>query len=197
MSISEKMRSITEKECPVDVLLKEIKAYKCTECGKCVFGYEGITQLELILNDFTMKKAKSSDIPLIRELCELMKTQTQVLVEGGFCTAGKELAEAVLTALDTYKDDFESHAAKKSCRAGVCKKFMTYHILADKCTGCTECLDVCEDDAIKGKKKFIHVIDQNECTQCGKCMDVCDEDAIVTAGTVKPRCPKKPIPVKR
>lgn len=74
---------------------------------------------------------------------------------------------------------------------------MTYHILADKCNGCEECLDVCEDDAILGKKRFVHVIVQDECIQCEKCMEACEEDAIVQAGAVKPRCPKKPIPCKR
>ena len=74
---------------------------------------------------------------------------------------------------------------------------MTYHIIAANCIGCGECLDVCEDDAILGKKKFVHIIDQDECIQCGKCMEACEEEAIVLAGAVKPRCPKKPIPCKR
>jgi NADH-quinone oxidoreductase subunit F len=58
-------------------------------------------------------------------------------------------------------------------------------------------VDECDDDAILGKKKFIHVIDQDECTQCGKCVEACDEEAIVKAGAIKPRCPQKPIPCKR
>lgn len=28
---------------------------------------------------------------------------------------------------------------------------MTYHILADQCTGCGDCMDECEEDAIQGK----------------------------------------------
>ena len=190
MSITEKIRGITEKQCAVDVLLKEVAAHKCNECGKCVFGYEGATQIGMILKDFTEKKARSGDLDLIRDACYMMKNQS-------LCEDGEELAKAVEEALETYKQDFEEHAAKKNCRAGVCKKFVTYHILAENCTGCGDCLDECEEDAILGKKKFVHVIVQEDCTQCGKCMEACDEDAIVTAGTVKPRCPKKPIPCKR
>ena len=190
MSITEKIRGITEKQCAVDVLLKEVTAHKCNECGKCVFGYEGATQIGMILKDFTEKKAKSGDLALIQDACYMMKTQS-------LCEDGEELADAVMEALESWKQDFEDHAAKRTCRAGVCKKFVTYHILADKCTGCGDCLDECEEDAILGKKKFVHVIVQEDCIQCGKCMDACDEDAIVTAGTVKPRCPKKPIPCKR
>jgi NADH-quinone oxidoreductase subunit F len=71
---------------------------------------------------------------------------------------------------------------------------VTYHIIADLCTGCTDCVDACEDDAILGKKKFVHVIDQDECIQCGACMAACEEGAIVKAGAVKPKTPKKPVP---
>ena len=75
----------------------------------------------------------------------------------------------------------------------MCKKFMTYHILAEKCVGCGDCMDACDEDAILGKTRFVHVIEQNECTQCGACMEACDEDAVVRAGAVKPRCPRKPV----
>jgi len=190
MTIKERMAALSEKDCPVEALRQAVVSHKCRECGKCVFGYEGVTQLEMILGDFTLKKGKSSDMALMNELCGLMRMQV-------LCEDGQELADGVMDALERYRGDFEDHAAKKGCKAGVCKKFMTYHILADKCIGCGDCIDECEDDAILGKKKFIHVIDQDECTQCGKCMEVCDEDAIVMAGAVKPRCPRKPIPCKR
>ncbi len=190
MTIVEKINHLNENQCVVDVLHNEVAAHKCNDCGKCVFGYEGITQLQMILKDITEKKGRSSDKALMEELSELMKTQSM-------CEAGEEIAEAVSAALSIYGDIFDEHISKKGCRAGVCKKFMTYHILADKCIGCGDCMDECEDDAILGKKKFVHVIEEDECTLCGKCMDACDEDAIVMAGADKPRCPKKPIPCKK
>lgn len=190
MSTLEKLKNLKDTECIVDILLTEVQENKCQDCGKCVFGYEGITQLEMSLRDITEKKGKSGDLTLIKDLCEMMKTQS-------LCEVGEEIAEAVLTAMDTYSKDFEEHIGKKGCKAGVCKKFMTYHILADKCTGCGECMDECEEDAILGKSRFVHVIEQDECTQCGACLKVCDEEAIVRAGAAKPRCPKKPIPCRR
>lgn len=190
MTSVEAIKGLKENQCVVDILLKEAAIHSCKNCGKCVFGYEGVTQLELILKDITEKKGKSSDLTLLQELSELMKTQS-------LCDDGRELAEAVLLAVSNHKEVFEEHIAKKNCRAGVCKKFMTYHILAEKCVGCGACIDVCEDDAIIGKKKFVHIIDQNECILCGNCMDACEEAAIVMAGAVKPRCPKKPIPCKK
>ena len=190
MNMSDRIHNLSEKECVVQTLLGIFSENECTQCGKCVFGYEGVTQLQMILGDITEKKGKSTDLSQMQELCEMMKTQS-------LCEVGEEIADAVLTAIGTYRQDFEDHIGKKGCRTGVCKKFMTYHILADKCTGCGECIDACDDEAIIGKNKFVHIIDQQECIQCGACMEACEEDAIVRAGAVKPRCPKRPIPCKR
>jgi len=190
VSILKRINDIKDTECVVDVLLKEVLNHECRRCGKCVFGYEGVSQLEMVLRDITEKKGRSEDLELMGDLCSVMKEQS-------LCEDGEELAEAVLTAIENYRDIFEEHISRKGCKAGVCKKFVTYHILADKCNGCGDCMDECDEDAILGKNKFVHVIVQDECMQCGKCMDVCDEDAIVPAGAIKPRCPKKPIPCKR
>lgn len=190
MSTLEKIKNLKETDCIVDILLKEVRANKCQTCGKCVFGYEGITQLELTLGDITEKKGRSGDLDLMKDLCQMMKTQS-------LCETGEEIAEAVLAAIQTYPADFEAHIGKKACKAGVCKKFMTYHILADKCTGCGDCMDECEEDAIQGKSRFVHIILQDECTQCGACLSACEEDAIVRAGLVKPKCPRKLIPCRR
>ena len=190
MSTIETIRAITEKQCPVDVLLHAVTDHKCGTCGKCVYGYEGAWQIGTILKDATERKGRNGDMALLQDAADMMKKYA-------LCEDGIELAEGTLEALESYREDFESHIAKKGCRTGVCKKFMTYHILPDKCVGCTDCLDACDEDAILGKKKFVHVIDQDECTQCGECLEACEEEAIVTAGAVKPRCPKKPIPCKR
>ncbi len=74
---------------------------------------------------------------------------------------------------------------------------MTFHILPDLCDGCGECVDVCPEDAIEGGRKKVHVIDQDACEKCGKCYEVCMDlrQAVVKAGAVKPRTPKRPIPV--
>lgn len=190
MTTLEKIQNLKETDCIADLLLKEVRVNECQTCGKCVFGYEGITQLEMILSDVTGKKGRSADLSLIEELCGLMKTQS-------LCETGEEIADAVLMAIACYRTDFEEHISKKGCKAGICKKFMTCHILADRCIGCGDCMDECEEDAILGKSRFVHIIDQDECTQCGDCFNVCGEGAIVKAGPVKPKCPKKPIPCRR
>ncbi|WP_036931655.1 NADH-ubiquinone oxidoreductase-F iron-sulfur binding region domain-containing protein [Proteocatella sphenisci] len=178
-----------ETSCMIDSLLNISKRFLNESCGKCVFGYEGTSQISMILNDISMKKGKSDDLELLMNLCSQMKTQC-------LCDTGSCMAESVMSCIESFKEEITEHVNKKDCRALVCSRFVTYHILADKCTGCTECLDACDDDAILGKKKFIHVIDQDECVQCGRCLDACDEGAITRCGSVKPKSPSKPIPCK-
>jgi NADH:ubiquinone oxidoreductase subunit F (NADH-binding) len=190
MSAVERIKGVDNNaECIVDILFEEVEKSECKTCGKCVYGYEGVTQLEMILHDITQKKGRSGDLELLRDLSEYMKYQS-------LCEKGSEISDAVKNAISDNQDIMAEHIGKKGCRSGKCSGFVTYHILPEKCTGCNECIDECEEDAILGKKRFIHVIDQEECIQCGACLDACDEGAIIKAGTEKPRCPKKPIPCK-
>ena len=105
MSTLERIENLKDTECIVDMLLKEVRANPCQACGKCVFGYEGITQLELTLSDITEKKGRSGDLDLMKDLCQVMKTQS-------LCETGEEIAEAVLTAIRTHSADFEEHRQK-------------------------------------------------------------------------------------
>ncbi|MBX4267887.1 NADH-ubiquinone oxidoreductase-F iron-sulfur binding region domain-containing protein [Clostridium estertheticum] len=184
------IRIFDETDCILDQLKNISKVYTRETCGRCVFGHEGVTQINMLLSDISQKKGKSSDVALLLDLCGEMKNQV-------LCGIDATLATTVISAISNFKEEIEEHITKKVCKASACSKFFTYHILADKCIGCTECQDVCEEDAILGKRKFIHVIDQGECTQCGACLAACDEEAIVKAGPIKPRCPQKPIPCKR
>lgn len=43
MTTLEKIQNLKENECIADLLLNEVRANECRTCGKCVFGYEGIT----------------------------------------------------------------------------------------------------------------------------------------------------------
>lgn len=178
---------IDESDCMLDQLYKIVERYSKESCGRCVYGFEGVTQLNMILSDLVQKKGRSEDIDLLLDLCSVMETQA-------LCDIGSCAARTVRSAFDNFRAEIEEHITKKSCRSVVCAKYVTYHILADQCIGCTDCTDACEDDAILGKKKYVHVIDQDECTQCGACMAACEEGAIVKAGAVKPKTPKKPVP---
>lgn len=184
------LRTYGDKDCMADALVTIIdELRRATECT-CTFGHEGGYQLATIMGDICSKKGKPGDIALMRDLAPVMASQA-------ICGEGKALGRAVMQALDLFGAEIEQHIVKKVCPAGSCRAFQTYHILVSKCTGCGACLKACEDDAILGKPKFVHVIVQKNCVQCNKCLEACPEGAIVTAGADKPKTPPKPIPCKR
>jgi Fe-S-cluster-containing hydrogenase component 2 len=50
---------------------------------------------------------------------------------------------------------------------------ISYYINPEKCQACMICLKRCPVDAISGRKRQIHVIDQDICLKCGTCLDAC------------------------
>lgn len=189
---SDYVRVYTAQNCMAKALSDMCGLYRHESCGRCAFGYEGTHQIATILADICRKKGKQTDLALLRDLCPVMQTQC-------LCEQGRVLARTVRSFLDLFEGEIMQHVTKKVCAAGECQAFLTFHILASKCQACNKCVDsdVCEEDAILGRPRFIHVIDQKACSQCGACLDICDNGAIVAAGAVKPKCPPKPIPFKR
>ena len=184
------LRTYAAKNCMADALLNIVQELRfATECT-CTFGHEGGYQIATILKDICSKKGKPGDLALMRDLAPVMVSQA-------LCDEGKAIGRAVMQVLDAFSDEIEAHITKKVCPAGSCRAFQTYHVLVSKCTGCGKCLKACQDDAILGKPKFVHVIVQKNCTQCNKCLEACPEGAVVTAGADKPKTPPKPIPCKR
>lgn len=107
MSMLDQVNNLKDTQCIVDILCKMVSENECVRCGKCVFGYEGVTQLQMILGDITEKKGKSTDMAQLQELCQMMKSQS-------LCETGEELGAAVLAAIDAYRSDFEDHIGKKA-----------------------------------------------------------------------------------
>ncbi len=180
----------TDANCMANALREIATTFHRECCGRCVFGYEGGYQLETILGDAVGKRGRMGDLDLMRDLCPTMSTQS-------LCELGRIMARTVQEGIDLFGDELDRHVSKRSCPAGECKAFMTYHILVSRCTGCGDCLAACEEDAITGKDKFVHVIDQKACIQCGRCLEACGEGAVVMAGARKPKTPPRPIPCKR
>ena len=184
------LRTYGQGDCMADALRQVIDDLRmATECT-CTFGHEGGYQLAAIMADACGKRGKPSDIALMRDLAPVMQTQA-------VCGEGQAIGRVVLQALDLFAAEIEPHFAKRQCPTGGCAAFKTYHILVSKCTGCGKCLKVCDDKAIAGKARFVHVINQRTCSQCNRCLEVCPEGAVVRAGAKKPKTPPRPIPVRR
>jgi len=155
-----------EETCMVDVARYFLDFTEIESCGQCVPCRLGTKQLLDILKDVCAGKGRKSDIDLLVELSHSVHG-------GSVCGLGQTAANPVLTTIRYFRDEFEAHINDKYCPAQVCKPLISFHILEDKCKGCTLCAKSCPVDAISGEKKEVHVIDQSLCVQCGVCMEKC------------------------
>ena len=184
------MRVFGEADCMASALLEIVDELRRSSECTCTFGHEGAFQLLAILGDGCQKKGKPADVALMRELADVAATHAS-------CDEGRAMGRAVLQALELFGEEVAVHFEKRQCPTSGCAAFKTVHILVSRCTGCGLCLKACEDEAIMGKPRFVHVVDQGKCTQCGRCLEACPEQAVVLAGAKKPKTPPRPIPVKR
>ena len=181
---------LTERDCIVDQVKRRLANTCYDTCGKCSLGREGSYQLREIVTDATRGKSRPADVDMLLELGRAMRV-------GCACAAGANAPNPVLSTLAKFPEEYEAHMRRKKCDALACDAYVTFHILPDLCDGCGECVDACPEDAIEGGRKKIHVIDQDSCEKCGKCLEVCNDlqKAVVKAGSIKPKTPKRPIPV--
>lgn len=179
---------LTEKDCIVSETQKKLLKYRNASCGRCVFCREGLIQLEYEQKEITSARGKNEMLSLAKEIGEAMCYST-------LCTVGQESSKIALSAVEKFGSEYEAHIKKNKCPAGVCAAFVHIYIDPNACTGCGECIDVCPADAIEGKAKFIHMIDEFSCTKCGKCIEACEDDAIqMTAGKL-PKLPNRLVKV--
>ena len=53
--------------------------------------------------------------------------------------------------------------------------------IGEECTGCTHCVRVCREGALRTKQERALVI-KRECMRCGQCISACEKNAIAHAG---------------
>ena len=159
-----------EATCMVDVARFFLDFTQRESCGKCTFCRVGTKRMLEVLTRITDGKGQDGDIELLEELAERVKSSS-------LCGLGQTAPNPVLTTLKYFRSEYEAHIANRKCPAHHCTKLLTFTI-TDDCTGCMVCLKACPVDAITGKRKEKHVIDQALCTSCGECFKVCNFDAI-------------------
>jgi NADH-quinone oxidoreductase subunit F len=160
-----------EENCMVDVARYFVTFLEEESCGKCTPCREGLRRMKDILTDVCEGRGKEDAVDQLERLSVAMKAAS-------LCELGRTAANPVLTTIQYFRDEIETHIRKKKCTAFVCRKLVHYTIKPKKCTGCQACVRVCPADCIAGKKKKVHVIDQSLCIHCGSCFDVCRFDAV-------------------
>ncbi len=175
-----------EDNCAVDVA-HFYMSFICDEsCGKCSPCRIGTKRLYEMLTEVTQGKGTEKTLKDMKELATVIKN-------GSLCALGQTAANPILSTMNNFPDEYLAHVKDKKCPAHVCKNLMSYHILKDKCVGCTlcsrncpvSCIHVTDVEAkpmVPGKPmpgKFAHEIDQSKCIKCGSCMAGCRFGAII------------------
>lgn len=160
-----------EGSCMVEVARYFLTFTENESCGKCVPCRMGTQHLLRALTDITTGRGTPEQI-------ETMKKISDTMIKTSLCGLGGTAPNPVLTTLRFFEDEYRAHIEKKKCPAGVCRDLIHFSIVAEACTGCRACIPACPAEAITGKLKELHVINQELCTHCGSCRDVCKFDAV-------------------
>ena len=161
-----------EDNCMVDIAKFFLEFTVDESCGKCAPCRIGTRRLYELLEKITDGKGTMEDLDKLEELCNTIKTSS-------LCGLGQTAPNPVLSTLRYFKEEYIAHVRDKKCPAGVCKKLVSYSIIADKCKGCSACSRKCPVEAISGQIKQPYTIDKSKCVKCGVCMETCKFGAIV------------------
>ncbi|MBN2184190.1 MAG: NAD(P)H-dependent oxidoreductase subunit E [Candidatus Krumholzibacteriota bacterium] len=160
-----------DRTCMVDVARDSINFLMEESCGKCTPCREGLLHMSNLLTRICSGEGKAGDIETLEELCLTIK-------ETSLCQLGGSAPNPVLSTLKYFMEEYKQHIDEKKCAGGICKALITYHIDAEKCTGCTLCAINCPVKVISGEKKKTHFIDTGNCIKCGICYESCNFDAV-------------------
>ncbi|MGQ9604426.1 MAG: RnfABCDGE type electron transport complex subunit B [bacterium] len=163
----------------------EVDDSKCTGCGKCVDACpKGIIYLVPKTNKVRIACSSHGRGKEVKAICEVG------CIGCGICV--KSCPVKCIELVDNLP--VIDHSRCINC--GICAAKCPTKSIVDRvkarpkafigtdCTGCGECIRVCQFKAIEGEEGKRHRILLEKCIGCGLCMDVCKEKAISIAGAL-------------
>lgn len=171
-----------EDTCMVDVAKYFLSFIQEESCGKCVPCREGTKRMleiiERIPASYGGNGNKLAQLQRFKGIIHLQRL-ADVIKDTSLCGLGQSAPNPVLSGLQYFRDEYETHLYERKCEAGVCKELLTYTIDTSICNGCGLCARKCPSEAILGEKKHPHHVVESKCIKCGMCLETCRFDAII------------------
>jgi NADH-quinone oxidoreductase subunit F len=108
---------LDETTCMVEVARYFLSFTQSESCGKCVPCRLGTRQMLEILTRITQGKGCEEDINTLLTIARTVK-------ECSLCGLGQTCPNPVLTTLEYFRDEYETHIQEKKCPAAVCDTLM-------------------------------------------------------------------------
>ncbi len=169
-----------EEDCVVDISRFYMEFCVEESCGKCSPCRIGTTQILKILEKIAAGLGEEEDLQKLEDIGHAMS-------KASLCQLGMTAANPVMSTMKNFREEYLEHIHDKKCRAGKCKKLISFTIQPEKCIGCGACAKKCPancihvEDASKypDKKRPPYVINREECLKCGECFNVCKFGAVI------------------
>ena len=104
-----------EDTCMVDLAKFFMNFLREESCGKCTPCRIGTTRMFEILDRISRGNAKLEDIEVLSKLAKVVK-------DTSLCGLGQTSANPILSTLNYFRSEYESHIVESECPAGVCKE---------------------------------------------------------------------------
>ena len=109
-NIQDRISSASPGVCPVELCKSFLELCHAQSCGKCTPCRIGLGRLSDMLEKVLEEEA---DISILKEI----EHTARVIADSADCAIGYQAAEAVLTNLAAFRDDFEAHILSGHCLA--------------------------------------------------------------------------------
>jgi len=137
-----------EDTCMVDIARYFLDFLKDESCGKCTPCREGIKRMLEILIRITKGQGKMSDLQVLEGLARGVR-------ETALCGLGQTAPNPVLSTLQYFREEYETHILERRCPAGVCTA-----LVRAKCTNaCPAEVDVPSYVALVAQGRYAEALE--------------------------------------